>query len=78
MDQKIIIITSGDVNRVLDNCETRNALGEIGIDITWCGYNVAIKRFISFTDIGISPILFFIKDGEIQIGKYDPGSGCCK
>lgn len=51
MDQKIIIITSGDVNRVLDNCETRNALGEIGIDITWCGYNVAIKRFISFTDM---------------------------
>ena len=50
MDQKIII-TSGDVNRVLDNCETRNALGEIGIDITWCGYNVAIKRFISFTDM---------------------------
>lgn len=32
MDQKIMI-TSNDVNSVLDNCETRNALGEIGIDI---------------------------------------------
>ena len=32
MDQKIMI-TSNDVNSVLDNCETRNALGKIGIDI---------------------------------------------
>lgn len=50
MNQKIMI-TGDEANSILERGGTRNALNEIGIDVTWRGYEVAIKRFISFTDM---------------------------
>lgn len=50
MNRKIMI-TGDEANSILERGGTRNALNEIGIDVTWRGYEVAIKRFISFTDM---------------------------
>lgn len=50
MDQKIMI-TGDEVNSILERGGSRNALNEVGTDVTWRGYEVAIKRFISFTDM---------------------------
>lgn len=50
MDQKIMI-TSEDAVRVLDNCGERNALNEFGETVKWCGYEVSVKRFISFINM---------------------------
>lgn len=45
MDQKVVIL-SGDMERILDNCGDKNECGDPGTTITWCGYKVSIKRFI--------------------------------
>lgn len=46
-----IMITSENINAILENGNTKNALNEIGTNITWCGYDVAVKRFISFAEM---------------------------
>ena len=50
MDQQIMI-ASEDVGTIMENGNTKNALNETGTNITWCGYDVAVKRFLSFTEM---------------------------
>lgn len=68
MEQKIMIV-SKDIDTILENSNTQNALGEIGTDITWCGYTVAVKRVLPFAEMmhfvdGVVAGCFATSDGS--------------